>query len=116
MFAFAFVWPWIGLGAAGLLLILLTTNALRADHPVTRWRDMTWLTWAAVCAYLVHQVEEHGIDAEGATYAFRGSLCAMLGFANPQVCAVPHPFITAVNVSAVWVGGRCLRCSRRAGR
>jgi hypothetical protein len=41
MFAFAFVWPWIGLGAAGLLLILLTTNALRGDRAVTRWRDMT---------------------------------------------------------------------------
>jgi len=105
MFAFAFVWPWIGLGAAGLLIILLTTNALRGDRAVTRWRDMTWLTWAAVCAYLVHQLEEHGIDADGATYAFRGSLCTMLGFANSQVCAVPHSFITAVNVSAVWVAG-----------
>ena len=50
MFAFAFVWPWIGLGAAGLLLILLTTNVLRSDRSVTRWRDMTWLTWAATCA------------------------------------------------------------------
>jgi hypothetical protein len=105
MFAFAFVWPWIGLGAAGLLLILLTTNALRGDRAVSRWRDMTWLTWAATCAYLVHQLEEHGIDAQGATYAFRGSLCAQLGFANPQTCPVPYSFITAVNVSAVWVAG-----------
>ena len=35
MFAFAFVWPWIGLGAAGLLLILLSTNALRSDRAMT---------------------------------------------------------------------------------
>jgi hypothetical protein len=105
MFAFAFVWPWIGLGAAGLLFILLTTNALRSDRTVTRWRDITWLTWAATLAYLVHQIEEHGIDAEGTTYAFRGSLCTLLGFGNPQVCAVPYSFITAVNISAVWVAG-----------
>ena len=105
MFAFAFVWPWIGLGAAGLLLILLTTNALRSDRAVTRWRDMTWLTWAATFAYVVHQIEEHGIDAKGTTYAFRGSLCALLGFGSPQVCTVPHSFITAVNISAVWVAG-----------
>jgi hypothetical protein len=103
MFAFAFVWPWIGLGAAGLLLILLTTNALRGDRAVARWRDMTWLTWASTCVYLLHQIEEHGIDAESTTHAFRGSLCALLGFGNPQVCAVPHSFITAVNISAVWV-------------
>src|SRR5258708_26386728 len=101
MFAFAFVWPWIGLGAAGLLLILLSTSALRSDRAVTRWRDMTWLTWAITFAYLVHQLEEHGVDAEGTTYAFRGSLCAQLGFANPQVCAIPHSFITAANITAV---------------
>jgi hypothetical protein len=105
MFAFAFVWPWIGLGAAGVLLILLTTNVLRSDRVTSRWRDMTWLTWAATCAYLLHQVEEHGIDAEGTAYAFRGALCAMLGFSGPQACAIPHSFITAVNISAVWVAG-----------
>jgi hypothetical protein len=105
MFAFAFVWPWIGLGAAGVLLILLSTNALRSDRATSRWRDMTWLTWAATCAYLLHQLEEHGIDAEGTAYAFRGALCAMLGFGGPQACAIPHSFITAVNVGAVWVAG-----------
>ena len=105
MFAFAFVWPWIGLGAAGLLLILLTTNALRSDRSVTRWRDMTWLTWAVTCAYLVHQFEEHGIDAQGATYAFRAAMCAQLGLGDPQACAVPYLFITAVNVTVVWVAG-----------
>ena len=105
MFAFAFVWPWIGLGAAGLLLILLTTNALRSDRAVTRWRDMTWLTWAATCAYLVHQFEEHGIDVQGTAYAFRGAMCAQLGLGDPKTCPVPYSFITVVNICAVWVAG-----------
>lgn len=105
MFAFAFVWPWIGIGAAGLLLILLTTSALRSDPKVSRWRDMTWLTWAAVFTYLVHQFEEHGIDAQGQAYAFRAMLCAAVGFADANACPVPVSFITAVNVALVWVAG-----------
>jgi hypothetical protein len=105
MFDFGHGWPWIGLGAAGLLLVLLMTNALRSDRSVSRWGDLAWLTWAAVFAYLVHQFEEHGIDAQDKVYAFRGFLCAELGFADANTCPVPVAFITAVNVSAVWVMG-----------
>ena len=105
MFDFGHIWPWIGLGAAGLLLFLLTTNALRSDRAVSRWRDLVWLTWAAVFAYLLHQFEEHGIDAEGRAYAFRGFLCAQLGFADPASCPVPVAFITTVNIAAVWIAG-----------
>jgi hypothetical protein len=105
MFAFALVWPWIGIGAAGLLLILLCTNALRSDRSVTRWADMVWLTWAGTFVYLVHQFEEHGIDLMDNAYAFRGFLCANVGFADPNACPVPLSFITAVNVAAVWLAG-----------
>ncbi len=105
MFAFALVWPWIGLGAAGLLLILLCTNVLRSDRSMTRWGDMAWLTWAGTFVYLVHQFEEHGIDATGHAYAFRGFLCAGVGFADPNACPVPFSFITTVNVAAVWLAG-----------
>ena len=106
MFAFAYVWPWIGIGAAGLLVLLLfASDALRSDLAVSRWQDIVWLTWLATCAYLVHQFEEHGIDAQGAAYAFRGMLCATLGYPQPDTCAIPTAFITAVNVSAVWIAG-----------
>lgn len=105
MFAFAYVWPWIGLGAGGLLGLLLCTDALRSDLSVSRWRDIVWLTWLATCAYLVHQFEEHGIDALGAAYAFRGSLCGVLGYPNPDTCPVPTAFVTSVNVCAVWFAG-----------
>ena len=105
MSSFGQGWPWIGLGAAGLLFVLLTTNALRGDRSTTRGRDLVWLTWAAVFAYLVHQFEEHGIDARDRIYAFRGYLCAELGFADAASCPVPVVFITTVNVAAVWVMG-----------
>jgi hypothetical protein len=105
MLDFGHLWPWIGLGAGSLLFVLLTTNALRSDRSVSRWRDIGWLTWAAVCAYLLHQFEEHGIDAQGKVYAFRGVLCADIGFADAGTCPAPVAFITAVNVAAVWVAG-----------
>ena len=39
MFAFSFVWPYMGLGAALLLSLLLCTDALRSDLTVSRWQD-----------------------------------------------------------------------------
>ncbi|MFG1423291.1 HXXEE domain-containing protein [Roseixanthobacter liquoris] len=103
---FATTWPWIGLGAAGALLILLVaTDALQADRRIARWFDLQWLTWLAVTAYLLHQFEEHGVSLLGAPYAFRGTLCATLGYGDAISCPVPLAFITAVNVSAVWVAG-----------
>lgn len=103
---FDYVWPWVGIGAAGLLLVLLfATDGLRSDLSLSRWRDLVWLTWAATCAYLIHQFEEHGIDAEGAPYAFRGGLCATLGFPDPAACRIPPSLITAVNIPVVWLAG-----------
>ncbi|MFG1411158.1 HXXEE domain-containing protein [Xanthobacter sp. VTT E-85241] len=103
---FATIWPWIGLGAAGALLILLAaSDGLQADRRIARWYDLQWLTWLAVTAYLLHQFEEHGVSLLGAPYAFRGTLCATLGYGDAVSCPVPLAFITAVNVSAVWVAG-----------
>jgi hypothetical protein len=66
---------------------------------------MAWLTWAGTFAYLIHQFEEHAIDLDGTVYAFRGVLCAQVGFSDPQTCPVPVAFVTAVNIAAVWVAG-----------
>ena len=105
MFAFDHVWPYMGLGAALLLALLLTTDILRSDRSVSRWHDLVSLTWAGTLAYLLHQFEEHGIDAEGAHYAFRGFMCATLGFPDAKTCPVPLSYITSVNIAAVWLAG-----------
>lgn len=104
MFDFGHDWPWIGLGAGNVLFVLLWTDALRSDRAVSRWRDIGWLTWAASCAYFLHQFEEHGINVQGGVYGFRTALCAQLGFADANTCPVPIAFITAVNVP-LWVAG-----------
>lgn len=105
MLSFTYVWPYMGLGAALLLVLLLATDALRSDRSVSRWQDLVWLAWAGTWIYLVHQFEEHGIDAEGAHYAFRAFMCATVGFPDATTCPVPFSFITSVNVAAVWLAG-----------
>lgn len=103
--AFSHLWPWIGLGLAAILLLALTIGEMRGDRAVPRTRDMVWLAWAATAAYLLHQFEEHGIDARGAPYAFRDALCARFGFAGAAACPIPESFITAVNIPVVWLAG-----------
>jgi hypothetical protein len=95
----------VGLGAALLLALLLATDALRSDRTVSRWHDLVWLAWLGTLAYLIHQFEEHGIDALGATYAFRGEMCRNFGFPDVEACPIPFSFVTAVNISVVWVFG-----------
>jgi hypothetical protein len=105
MFSFTYVWPYMGMGAALLLALLLCTDALRSDPTVSRWRDLVWLAWLGTLAYLIHQFEEHGVDALGATYAFRAEMCRNFGFSDVQACPIPFSFVTAVNISLVWVFG-----------
>ena len=58
--------PWIGGIAALILLVLLfCTSNLRANAQISRWRDRTWLSWLGMVAYLVHNLEEYGIDLYG---------------------------------------------------
>ncbi|GGC48327.1 HXXEE domain-containing protein [Chelatococcus reniformis] len=105
MTSFSHLWPWIGLGLAALLVGGLLLGDLRGDRTVPRAYDMVWLAWAATAAYLIHQFEEHGIDAAGTPYAFRGMLCTTFGFADTSACAIPEAFITAVNIPVVWLAG-----------
>jgi hypothetical protein len=68
---FDLAWPWIGLGAAAILLVLLfTTEKLRGNTLGPRWRDPVWLAWLIAAVYFVHNFEEYGIDALGEAHAF----------------------------------------------
>ena len=97
---FMHVWPWMGLGAAIVLIVLLFgTNALRSTEGGTRWKDPTWFAWLAAVAYMIHNVEEYGIDFTGATLAFPQMMEGLMG-------AMPAwPFFLCVNLALVWVMG-----------
>lgn len=103
--AFHHLWPWLGLCLAAVVIVGLLFGDLRGERTGPRTRDMAWLAWAATAAYLIHQFEEHGIDARGASYAFRGALCATFDMADAAACLIPAAFITAVNIPVVWLAG-----------
>lgn len=101
---FDFAWPWIGLGGAVVLLVLLfATNLLRSDRVTPRRRDVRWLSFLAVAVYMVHNVEEYGIAANGVVHAFPDSLCTVLGQPPYPACALPTEFFLFVNLPLVWI-------------
>jgi hypothetical protein len=44
---------------------------------------------------MLHQFEEHGVDAQGKEYAFREYLCGFLGFTDVDSCPVTPSFLFA---------------------
>ena len=63
-------WPWMGLGGAVVMIILLfCTNVLRSRPEVSRWRDPLWLAWLAVPMYLLHQFEEYSLHIVDGQYS-----------------------------------------------
>ncbi len=102
MDALLFDWPWFGLGLAAVQVGWLAL-APRGPGDLPRWRDPVWplrLLWPM---YLIHQFEEHGVDALGRPYAFLGALCSALGFSTPEGCPADPAFIFAVNVVGCWI-------------
>lgn len=92
------VWPWIGFGAALVIVILLfCTDVLRMDMTKSRWRDPSWLAWLASAAYLIHNCEEYGIDMLGNLHQFPNTMVEMMS-ANPS-----EAFYMAVNISMFWI-------------
>jgi hypothetical protein len=103
---FDIAFPWIG-GVAGLVLLVLLfgTNLLRSDSISSRWRDPVWLSWMATVAYLLHNVEEYGLDLFGNSHAFPDALCANLKLPPFPDCSIPPAFFLAVNIPLFWVVG-----------
>lgn len=97
---FMHVWPWMGLGAAVVLLIILfATDWMRSDTSISRWRDPSWFAWLVAVAYMIHNVEEYGFDATGQSLAFPNMMGGLLG-------TMPDwSFFLCVNLSLVWVMG-----------
>ncbi len=97
--------PWLGsVGAAVVLVLLFATNKLRGDLKKSRWKDHIWLSWLAVAIYLIHNVEEYGVDLLGQLHAFPNSMCTMLGLSAFPSCPIPTQFFLAVNLPLFWVG------------
>jgi hypothetical protein len=88
-----------------LLALLFGTSLLRSDPMSSRWRDPVWLSWMATAAYLLHNVEEYGLDLLGNSHAFPNALCANLQLPPFPDCSIPPAFFLAVNIPLFWVVG-----------
>lgn len=103
---FDLAWPWIGaVFAAALIVLLFATNLLRSDRGMPRHRDLRWLSFLAVAVYLVHNIEEYGIAANGVFHAFPDVLCTTLGQPTYPGCGIPPVFYLFVNLPLVWIAG-----------
>jgi hypothetical protein len=89
-------------GAIVIILVLFFTNVFRGQLGRSRWRDPVWLAWLMAVAYMLHNFEEHGIDAEERHFHFPVTACQTFGFPNIETCPFAPSFFVAVNVPFVW--------------
>ncbi|MBK8446653.1 MAG: HXXEE domain-containing protein [Micropruina sp.] len=82
-----------------LLILLFATQWLQADPTRSRWRDPTWIAWLAAVAYMLHNVEEYGLDFTGTTLSFPDVVAGLMGSRPGWL------FFVCVNLSLVWVMG-----------
>jgi Protein of unknown function with HXXEE motif len=97
--------PWIGgVAAVVLLALLFGTHLFRSEPGSSRWRDRVWLSWLAMVIYLLHNVEEYGIDLFGQLHAFPDGICGVLKLPPYPDCPLPPAFYLAVNIPLFWIG------------
>ena len=84
------VWPFVGGGAAIVMVaILLTTDTFRSNTTVSRWRDPVWLAWLAAPLYWVHQLEEYSLPVIGLPYSLPDMVCGKFDFPRIQIALSP---------------------------
>ena len=95
---FFHIWPWIGCGAALVLLIIcLFTDIFRKNKTLPRWSDPSWLAWILAVIYLLHNVEEYGIDINGVTISFAKMMAQLM---PPGLTEWTY---TSINISMFWI-------------
>jgi hypothetical protein len=98
MGAILFDWPYTGLAVVPMMLAAFALERRPPDAELPRLRDPASVLPLLWPMYLVHQFEEHGIDALGRRYAFLADLCRVFGHGgDPGGCPADPAFIFAVN-------------------
>lgn len=96
---FWFAWPWMGLGAAIVMIFLLFgTNLMRTNLELSRWRDPAWLAWILPPLLMVHQFEEYACHVVDGQYALMSTMGSMVAQFN-----VPLAHFPLMNMVFAWV-------------
>lgn len=101
---FDFAWPWIGLGIAlPMLVILFFTNIFRRDITKPFYKDYYWWGWITVPLYLLHQFEEYAlhIDVSTMSYKIVEDVCRAQ-YAGKE-CLIPVVHYPVVNIALAWL-------------
>jgi len=56
-----------------------------------------------VVIYLLHNVEEYGIDVFGRMMQFPVEICSVLNLPAPPDCQIPAAYFLSVNIPLIWV-------------
>lgn len=96
-------WMKIGTFAAPMLIFLAFAGRRPEDGPISS--DVKLMATLMAAAYMLHQFEEHWIDALGRLYPLRGFLNERLAAAfGPEAAAAMTPeAIFFINTSVVWL-------------
>ena len=87
-----------------LLMLLFGTRFLQSEPGSSRWHDRVWLSWLAVVIYLLHNVEEYGIDVFGRMTQFPAEICSVLKLPAPPDCPIPAAYFLSVCIPLIWIG------------
>ena len=97
------IFPWVGGVAAVVLLVLLFgTRLLQSEQGSSRWYDRVWLSWLGAAIYLLHNVEEYGIDVFGRMTQFPAEICSVMNLPPYPDCPIPFAYFLSVNVPMFW--------------
>lgn len=96
---FWFAWPWMGLGIAVVMVVLLFGTDLLRGGDLPRWRDPVWLAWCAMPAYLVHQFEEYALHITDGQFDI---IQAVGSTGIIDLSTFPMAHFPLVNLALVW--------------
>ena len=100
---FFYAWPWMGLGMAAIMLVLLFGTDLLRSNSGKRWLDPVWLAWCAMPAYLVHQFEEYALNMVDGSFLIIDQVFANAGSVM-DLSNLPLAYFPLVNIALVWIG------------
>jgi len=117
---FAFLWlplgqhgflyeHWMKLGTFMMPFLIFAALSFGSQLGPANIKSPKFIALALLCAYLIHQFEEHWIDVFGSVYAFQASVNAIIATLTNGPADPTRPLtaegIFVINTSLVWLVG-----------